>query len=103
MKGGVRAWVQFLISCSRFRAPLQRAAVPSGREDERLGLAKAGVDVLQDGDGERGGLARARLRLRNDVALADNLRNRPLLDRRRLLKACGNGARTAWRRIGCSR
>ena len=57
------------------------------REHERLGLAQLRVDHLQHGDGEGGRLARARLRLGDDVAARDDGHNGALLDGRGLLEA----------------
>ncbi len=57
------------------------------RQHERLHLAVARVDVLDDRQAERGRLARARLRLPDHVAAFEQRRDRLLLDRARRLVA----------------
>lgn len=59
----------------------------SGREDEGLALADAGVDRLQDRDGEGGRLAGTGLGLRNDVMALEAGHDGALLDGRGLLEA----------------
>ena len=64
-------------------------ALPGGGEDESLARLLLGVDLLQDGDGEGGGLAGAGLSLSDDVVAADAGDDGPLLDGRRLLEPVG--------------
>ena len=56
-------------------------------EDERLCLFEFEVDLLQDGDGEGGRLACARLRLCDGVVVCEDGHDAALLDGRRLLEA----------------
>ena len=52
----------------------------SGRKDERLGALDVGVELLEDGNGERSGLASTRLGLRDDVVALDDGHDGTLLD-----------------------
>lgn len=61
--------------------------LPGGGQDECLRLVGLHVNPLQDGDGEGGRLACARLCLSNGVVAPDAGHDGPLLDGRRLLKA----------------
>mmetsp|Transcript_16527 Transcript_16527/g.42337 ORF Transcript_16527/g.42337 Transcript_16527/m.42337 type:complete len:454 (+) Transcript_16527:479-1840(+) len=63
-----------------------RGELARRREDKRLAIAVAQVDVLQQADAESGGLASARLRLRDGVAHHQQRLDRTLLDGRRLLE-----------------
>ena len=56
-------------------------------EDDRLHLVVLGIEVLQQRQPEGGGLAGPGLRLADHVVAAEQLRDRLLLDRRRLLEA----------------
>ena len=56
-------------------------------EDDRLHLVVVRVEVLQQRQAEGGGLAGPGLRLADHVVAAEQLRDRLLLDRRRLLEA----------------
>ena len=58
-----------------------------GRQHQRLAALVLDLNLLQDADGERAGLARARLRLRDRVTAAQDGHDGALLDRGRLLKA----------------
>jgi len=58
----------------------------SRREDERLALLHAQVHALQDADGERGGLAGARLGLGDGVEPSDDGHDAALLNGGRLLE-----------------
>ena len=60
---------------------------PGGGEHQHLGGALVGVDRGQQGQGEGGRFARARLGLTDQVAAEQQLRNGSFLDRRRLLIA----------------
>lgn len=57
-----------------------------GRKDKRLGALDRHVEFLEDGNRECRGLARAGLRLRNDVVTFDDGDDSALLDGRRALK-----------------
>ena len=63
------------------------AELAGRRQDDRLHLVVVGVEVLQQRQAEGGGLAGAGLRLADHVVAAEQLRDRLLLDRRRLLEA----------------
>lgn len=56
-------------------------------EDDGLDLVARGVEALEDRDAERGRLARAVFRAREDVAARERNRDRLLLDRRGPLEA----------------
>ena len=56
-------------------------------EDDRLHLVVAGIEVLEQGQAEGGGLAGPGLGLADHVVAAEQLRDRLLLDRRRLVEA----------------
>ena len=58
-----------------------------GREHQRLHLGRGEIELLQDREGERRRLARAGLRLADQVAPGEHRRDRLLLDRRRRLVA----------------
>ena len=60
------------------------AELPGRREHERLGVAGARIEVLKHRQPEGGGLAGARLRLADHVVTGEQLRDRLLLDRRRV-------------------
>jgi hypothetical protein len=64
------------------------------REDERLRFADRGVDRLERRDRKGGCLSGSGLGLSNDVPARDDGQDRPLLDGRRLLEVCAEGART---------
>eukprot|EP00500_Bicosoecida_sp_ms1_P012720 CAMPEP_0203816648 /NCGR_PEP_ID=MMETSP0115-20131106/17212_1 /ASSEMBLY_ACC=CAM_ASM_000227 /TAXON_ID=33651 /ORGANISM="Bicosoecid sp, Strain ms1" /LENGTH=426 /DNA_ID=CAMNT_0050725555 /DNA_START=37 /DNA_END=1313 /DNA_ORIENTATION=+ len=59
------------------------------RDHERLAVARGEVDGLQHTDAEHTRFASTALRLRNDVAAAQDGHDGPLLDRRRLVEAVG--------------
>ena len=63
------------------------AELAGRREDDRLHLVVGGVDVLEQGQAEGGGLAGPGLRLADHVVAAEQLRDRFLLDRAGLLVA----------------
>ena len=56
-------------------------------EDDRLHLVVVGVEVLEQGQAEGGGLAGPGLGLADHVVAAEQLRDRLFLDRRRLVEA----------------
>lgn len=58
----------------------------SRRKDERLGALDVGVELLEDGDGEGGGLAGTGLGLGDDIVALDNGNDSTLLNSRRTLK-----------------
>ena len=60
------------------------AELSGRRQDERLGVAGAWIEVLEHRQPEGGGLAGAGLRLADHVVTGEQLRDRLLLDRRRL-------------------
>ena len=60
--------------------------LPSRSEDERLCALDGQIELLENGDGERRGLASTRLGLRNDIVPLDDRDNRTLLDRRGAFK-----------------
>lgn len=57
-----------------------------GSKDEGLGAFDFGVQPLEDGDGKGGGLACARLGLRDDIMTLDNGDNGALLNSGRTLE-----------------
>ena len=59
--------------------------LPGWGEDESLGLLHAGVDILQDADGESTCLTGTRLGLSESVSSLDDGKNALLLDLRGLL------------------
>ncbi|CAN7996109.1 unnamed protein product, partial [Ixodes pacificus] len=63
--------------------------LPGWGQDQGLALLQGHVDLLQDGDGERRRLARARLGLGNHGPTLDAWDDGPLLDGRRLLETIG--------------
>merc|ERR1712087_881019 len=63
--------------------------LPGRRQDQGLRLPQAGVDLLQDGDGEGGGLASTGLSLSDNVHTLDAGDDSSLLDSRRFLKTIG--------------
>ena len=63
--------------------------LPGGGKDQGLALPQPGVDLLQDRDGEGGGLAGTGLSLSDNIHTLDAGHDSSLLDSRRLLKAIG--------------
>ena len=63
--------------------------LPGGRQDQSLGLPQAGVDLLQDRNGEGGGLTGTGLRLGDNIHALNAGHDSSLLDSRGFLKAIG--------------
>ena len=60
-----------------------------GSEDESLALLDAGVDLLEDRDGEGSGLSSTGLGLSNDIVALDDGHDSTLLDSRGALETVG--------------